>query len=587
MIWLRMLAPWRGRIAVLIPAVVLGVCATLSAPLVLRYGIDHGLGAHIDAGVLRGCALVYLGILLVNLGLQYAQMRIAGAVGEAFVRDVRRRTFRHLMGMDSAYFDANSAGALIARQTADIDALQDVVQVGGVQLVQAAFSVGVLAVLLLVLSWKLSLLCLAIPLAPLLWASWRFRRHSAPVNNELRDRIGATMGSLAEGLAGMRVVRAFGQERRMFGRFAQRSDEQLATYLRSVRIESRYLREMEACTGLAMVIAVAGGVILVQQGQISAGTLSAFVLYLLMLFDPLQALGYLLTMLQAALAALRKLSVLLDTEPELAPGPLAQLPASGDIELRAVDFGYGPGSTVLHRVSVTIRAGETLALVGPTGAGKSTLAKLAARLHDPTSGSVTFAGVDLREASFEALRSRIIMASQEGHLFQGTVAANVAAGRPGATEQDALRAIQQVGVQAVIDALPDGADTQVGERGAFLSAGQRQAVSLARIALSEATVVVLDETTSSMDPGTEAIVHRAVTRLARGRTLIIIAHRLSTVRESDRIAVIADGGIAELGTPEQLIAAGGRYAALSRAWDGARGMSIDELGELIDAPSPT
>lgn len=579
MIWLRMLRPYRGRLAVLFPAVVLGVCATLSAPLVLRYGIDHGLSDHIDAGVLRTCALIYLVIALTNLGLQFAQIRIAGAIGEAFVRDVRRRTFRHLMGMDSAYFDSHQSGALIARQTADIDALQDVVQVGGVQFVQAVFSLVGLGVLLLVLSWKLSLLCLAAPLVPLLYASWRFRRHSAPVNNELRDRVGATMGSLAEGLAGMRVVRAFGQEQRMFGRFAQRLDEQLTTYLRSVKIEARYLREMEACTGLAMVIAVGGGVMLVQRGEISAGTLSAFILYLLMIFDPLQALGYLLTMLQAALAALRKLSILLDTEPELAPGTVPTLPAGGDIELHEVDFGYGDGPPVLRQVSVTIRAGETFALVGPTGAGKSTLAKLAARLHDPTGGAVTYAGVDLRDVTFEALRSQIIMASQEGHLFQGTVLENVQAGRPGASPEDALQAIDMVGVGSVIDTLPEGPQTPVGERGAFLSAGQRQAVSLARTALSDASVVVLDETTSSMDPGTEAIVHRAVTRLAQGRTLIIIAHRLSTVRDSDRIAVIADGGIAEIGTPAELIAAGGRYASLSNAWDSARDMTIDELVE--------
>jgi ATP-binding cassette subfamily B protein len=590
-IWLAMLRPYRARLAALTPLLIVGTCAGLSAPLVLRYGIDSGLTAgSIHADVLAGCALVYLGIALANVALQFAQLRISGVVGEGFVRDVRIRAFRHLMRMDSAYFDANPAGALIARQTADIDALQDLVQLGGVQLAQSFLSLGILSVLLFVLSWQLSLLCLVVPLVPLAWALLRFRRHSIPANNELRDRIGLTTSALAEGLAGMRVVRAFGQEERLYRQFVRRSDDQLDTYMRAVRIEARFLRESEACTALATVASVAGGVVLVEQGQMSAGTLSAFVLYLLMIFDPLQNVSYLMTTLQAAAAALRKLGILLRTQPALVPGALddstrADLPRAGVLSLRDVGFAYGQGPQVLSGVSLDIQPGETFALVGPTGAGKSTLAKVAARLQDPSTGSVALAGVDLREFSFAALRSRIVMASQEGHLFQGSVLDNVRAGRPGAGDDDARRAIADVGVGAVIDGLPDGERTQVGERGALLSAGQRQAVSLARVALSDASIVVLDEATSSMDPGTEAVVHEAVTRLARGRTLILIAHRLSTVAAADRIAVVADGGIAEVGTPQDLLAEGGRYAQLSRAWDSSRELTMTIGGRPDPAPT--
>ncbi|MCU1689916.1 MAG: transporter related protein [Jatrophihabitantaceae bacterium] len=564
---LQMLRPHRRIIIAMAPLLLLSTLATLAGPLILRYGIDNGLqdGAP-RTSVLTGCALVYLGIAAVGVALQSIQIRVAGRIGETFVRDLRRRVFDRVLGMDAGYFDRNSTGTVVSRLTSDVDALQDVVQTGGVQFLQTVLSLVLLFGFLVALSWQLTIACL-IPVPLFIWATLRFRRESGPANDEVRERIGTTMGALAEGLAGVRIVQAFGQERRLYSRFAEHSADQLATYTNAVRIQARYLRSMEFCTAVATVVAVSAGGLLVDRGAISLGTLSAFVLYLLMLFDPLQTFTYLLTMLQQAGAALRRLYGVLQAEPAIVPGDVAVLPEGGDLVLKRVSFAYGEaGFPVLQDVDLVVPSGQSLALVGPTGAGKSTLAKLAARLHDPIAGRISYGGVDLRDASYEALRSRIVMVSQEGHLFQGTVIDNVRAGLPGATDAQVLQAIRTIGAEEILGALPEGMATQVGERGAFLSAGQRQIVSLARVALTGAEVIILDEATSSMDPGTEAIVHRAVTRLTRGRTLIVIAHRLSTVRDADRIAVIAEGGIAELGGHDELVASGGRYAALYDGW---------------------
>lgn len=564
---LRMLRPHRRAIIAMAPLLLISTLATLAGPLILRYGIDNGLqGTAPRTGVLTGCALLYLAIAAVGVALQSVQIRVAGRIGESFVRDLRRRVFDRVLGMDAAYFDKHASGTIVSRLTSDVDALQDVVQTGGVQFLQTVLSLVLLFGFLIALSWQLSLACL-IPVPLFLWATLRFRRASGPANDEVRERIGTTMGALAEGLAGMRIVKAFGQERRLYSRFAEHSADQLSTYTKAVRIQARYLRSMEFCTAVATIVAVVAGGLLVDRDAISLGTLSAFVLYLLMLFDPLQTFTYLLTMLQQAGAALRRLYGVLQTEPAIAPGPVAALPTGAKLELKRVSFSYGEhGFPVLDDVDLEIPAGQSLALVGPTGAGKSTLAKIAARLHDPVAGRVSYGGVDLRDVTYEALRSRIVMMSQEGHLFQGSVLENVRAGSPGATDAHVLQAIRTIGAEEMLSALPEGMDTEVGERGAFLSAGQRQIVSLARVALTGAEVIILDEATSSMDPGTEAIVHGAVNRLTRGRTLIVIAHRLSTVRDADRIAVIADGGIAELGSHDELVSAGGRYAKLYEGW---------------------
>jgi ATP-binding cassette subfamily B protein len=320
----------------------------------------------------------------------------------------------------------------------------------------------------------------------------------------------------------------------------------------------------------------------VHQHQVTTGTVAAFVLYLIYLFDPIQQLSQLFNTVQSSGAALNKLFGLLDTKSSLQERPGAvDLPERGVLEVCDVSFSYGgaEGPGVLHHVNLSVPPGERLALVGPTGAGKSTLAKLMARLYDPVSGAIRYGGLDLRDATFKSLRERIVVVPQEGYLFQGTLLDNVRLGRQGATDDEVSRALRLIGVDDRFAALPDGLHTEVRERGSRLSAGERQLVSLARAALADAEVLVLDEATSSLDPGTEAEVEQAMTRLMEGRTVLVIAHRLSTAERADRVAVVDEGGLAELGTHAELLRRGGRYAALFASWEkGAAPALLEPVG---------
>ena len=326
---------------------------------------------------------------------------------------------------------------------------------------------------------------------------------------------------------------------------------------------------------------------LVHQGEVTTGTVAAFVLYLIYLFDPIQQLSQLFNTVQSAGAALAKLFGLLDTRSSLPERTgSVDLPDRGALDVCDVSFSYRSdnglsGPLVLRNVSLSVAPGERLALVGPTGAGKSTLAKLMARLYDPVSGAIRYAGVDLRDATFKSLRERIVVVPQEGYLFQGTILDNVRLGRQGATDEEVTRALRLIGVDERFLALPDGLQTEVRERGSRLSAGERQLVSLARAALADAEVLVLDEATSNLDPGTEAEVEQAMTRLMEGRTVLVIAHRLSTAERCDRVAVVDRGGLAELGTHAELLRRGGRYATLFASWEkGAAPPPLESVGAV-------
>jgi ATP-binding cassette subfamily B protein len=340
-------------------------------------------------------------------------------------------------------------------------------------------------------------------------------------------------------------------------------------HMESVRIQAWYLPIIEFA-GLGTTAAVVGvGGLLVFDDIVTIGTVTFFVLTLSNLFEPVQQLSQLFNLVQSAGAGLAKVYEVLDTDPELRERPGAVDPAaSGEVELDAVSFAYGDGPTVLDDITLTIGSGERLALVGPTGAGKSTVAKLIARLYDPVDGAVRFAGLDLRDATLAGLRRGIVMVPQEGHLFGGTVRDNVRLGRGDATDADVAAALDRIGLLDRFEALPEGLDTEVREGGSRLSAGERQLVSLARAALADPAVLVLDEATSNLDPGTESVVEEALTRLIEGRTVIVIAHRLSTAARADRVGLVTGGRLAELGTHADLVAAGGAYADLYAAWDG-------------------
>jgi len=400
-------------------------------------------------------------------------------------------------------------------------------------------------------------------------ASIKFQRDSNEAYLEVRDGIGATLSHLQEGIAGVRVVQAFGREDIESSRFARRSRRLFDAHMRSVKISAWYLPVIELAGLLTTAIAVGVGGWWVHTDDLTIGTVTFFVLTLSNLFEPVQQLSQLFNIVQSAGAAMNKLFGLLDTAVDVPERPGAiDLPDRGAIDVRGVGFAYVPGQPVLSGVDLHIPVGARIALVGPTGAGKSTLAKLIARLYDPTEGDVRYAGIDLRDATARSLRERVVVVPQEGFLFNGTILDNVRLARAGATDADVHAAMAAIGVDQRFAALPDGLHTEVRERGSRLSAGEKQLVSLARAALADPAVLVLDEATSSLDPGTEVIVEHAMVRLMEGRTVIVIAHRLSTAERADLVGVVDEGRLQELGTHAELLSRGGRYAALFATWSG-------------------
>jgi ATP-binding cassette subfamily B protein len=419
---------------------------------------------------------------------------------------------------------------------------------------------------MLVLSWELAISVLII-VPPLYLASRWFRRVSNKAYLEVRDRISTNLSTLQEGLEGVRVVQAYGRTRSFTERFGRTNEDQYEANMETVRISSKYFPFVEYAGIAATAIIVGYGGWLSSRGVVEVGVVAAFVLYLQQVFEPINQLSQLYNIVQSAGAALQKIFGVLDTHPSITERPGAvDLPLGGEIDVDHVTFAYGTNEPVLHDVSLHIGSGERLALVGPTGAGKSTLAKLIARFYDPVEGAVRVDGVDLRDATIESLRKRVVVVPQEGFLFAGSLRENVRIGRPEATDEEIDEALEALGLLDRFRAFPDGLSTEVRERGSRLSAGERQLVSIARAALADPSVLVLDEATSNLDPGTEHHVERAMEKLMHGRTTIVVAHRLSTAARADRIGVVNDGRLAELGSHEELIERGGHYAELYRTW---------------------
>jgi ATP-binding cassette subfamily B protein len=560
----RMARPFRKTIFGALAFTALSTLGVVLGPVILGWGIDNGITPG-DSEVLRNAVIFYMVLTVVAYLAARQQYVLINRAGEGFLRALRVRVFDHIQKQSLAFFDRNKSGVLVARMTSDVESMGELVQFGLLQFVSAILLVGFALVLAVLTSWQLTLVGMLV-MPVIIVASRKFQRDSNAAYLDVRENIGQNLSTLQEGIAGVRVIQAYAREPEQQRRFEQSNRRLYDSHLHSVRVSTWYFGLVETSGVLATAIIVGVGGWLFTRGEVQIGQIITVVLLFAQLFEPVQQLSQLYNTVQSSAAALNKLFGILDTEPDVQDGP-DDLPGNGELVVDRVGFRYpATEAPVLSDVSITVADGERLALVGPTGAGKSTLAKLMARLYDPTEGTIAFGGVDLRDATLASLRHRVVVVPQEGFLFGGTIADNVRIARADATDDDVRAAFDAIGALERFDEFPDGIHTEVRERGSRLSAGERQLVSLARAALVDPAVLVLDEATSNLDPGTEFIVERALDSLMSGRTTIVVAHRLSTIQRADRIGVIDGGRLVELGNHAELVALGGRYAALADAW---------------------
>ena len=571
---LRLLAelvrPERGRFALVAVLIVLVQLVTVAGPALVAWGIDAGLPALAagDASLATLAGVAYLAAALLRGGGTYWYLRASTAAGQRVLYDLRRRIFAHTQRLGIGFHERSASGRVISRQTNDPESIRELLEFGLEGLVGAPLLMLFTAISILVMDWRTGLLMLTMLVPAALLTGW-FQRRSEVEYRAIRTHSARLTADFVETFTGIRAVQAFRRERANRERYAGLADDYRAATLRSIRVFGIYQPSLRllGSTTVALVLLVGG--LRVVSGELEVGVLLALVLYTRRFFQPIDSLAMLANALQAAITALEKISALLAEEPEIVdPERPVPLPAGrGRLEFDDVEFAYSTdGPRVLGPIELRIPAGETVALVGRTGAGKSTVAKLVARFYDVSAGSIALDGVDLRDLDAEALRAAVVMVTQESYLFSGSIADNIALGRPDARPEEIEAAARAIGAHDFIAALPEGYATNVHSRGGRLSAGQRQLVSFARAFLADPRVLILDEATSSLDLPSERAVQEGLEQLLGDRTALIIAHRLATVMHADRVLVVDEGRIVEDGSPAELVAAGGRFAELHRAW---------------------
>jgi ATP-binding cassette, subfamily B, bacterial len=563
---LRLTRPYKTRTLLSIASLLLATATALAPPYLSKYAVDEGIAQH-DLNKLWWIVGAFLVAGLLNWGMSYAQTYLTGWVGERILADLRNRLFDHLQRLSLGFYERNRAGVIISRLTNDVEAIDQLVTDGVTSLVQNTLTLIGTAILLFILDWRLALATLVvIPFMSI--ATMIFRTRSARAYAAVRERLGLVTATLAEDIAGMRIVQAFTREEANIRNFREVADRYRESNMQTVVLNGLYFPFVDLLSTFALAVVLGYGGHLYFQGDVTLGTLFAFMLYVQNFFDPVQQLSQLYGTFLSATAALDKIVDVLDKEPEVLDEPRAEvLPhVEGHVRFDDVRFGYGDGPEVLHGLDLDVAAGTTVALVGHTGAGKSTIAKLLARFYDPREGRITIDGHDLRDVTQTSLRRQLGIVPQEGFLFAGTVSENIAFGRPDARPEEIVRAAETIGAHDFILGLEDGYETQLQERGSRLSLGQRQLVALARALLADPRILILDEATSSVDIGTERKIEQALRTLLAGRTAVVIAHRLSTIRDADLIVVLEHGRVVEQGSHDELLRERGLYTSLYGDW---------------------
>ncbi len=573
----RLARPHRAKTFVAIASLLAATAASLAPPILIGAAVD--IATNVKATGLLGWVInlfhgslglvvaAFVFVSVIGVICSYGQTYWTGWVGERMLADLRNHLFRHLQRLSLGFYERNRAGVLISRLTNDVEALDQLVTDGFTSLIQNTLTLIGVGVLMFLLSWKLALATLIV-IPALIVATAVFRRKSGRSYRLVRESLGQVTATLAEDIAGMRVLQAFTRERAARENFRRVSEAYRRSNQETVIQNALYFPFVDLLSSLATAIILGYGAYLVFDGETSIGVLTAFLGYATSFFDPVQQLSQLYSTFLSAVAALDKIMEVLVEEPQVTDAPEAREVGrlNGQVRFDDVRFSYATGPEVLHGIDLDVAAGTTVALVGHTGAGKSTIAKLIARFYDPTGGRITVDGIDLRELTQDSLRRQLGIVPQEGFLFAGTVADNIAFGRPEAGRDEIVAAARAVGADEFIDRLEDGYDTELGERGFRLSLGQRQLLAFARALLADPSILILDEATSSVDIATERRVEHALRRLLHGRTAFVIAHRLSTVRNANLIVVLEHGRAIERGTHDELLTSGGRYAELYGSW---------------------